>query len=82
MTELRQEAFALISMLPEEKEDVLVSIIKSLREVLGINPQSRANKNLAIMNDIQDIIGDDIPWANEEEMIRELAEMRRQKLKL
>ena len=82
MTELRQEAFALISMLPEEKEDVLVSIIKSLREVLGINPQSRANKNLAIMDDIQDIIGDDIPWANEEEMIRELAEMRRQKLKL
>lgn len=82
MTALRQEAFALISMLPEEKEDVLVSVIKSLREVLGINPQSRANKNLAIMDEIQDIIGDDIPWTNEEEMIRELAEMRRQKLKL
>ena len=82
MTALRQELFALIAMLPEEKEDVLVSFVKSLREVLGINPQSRANKNLAIMDDIQDIIGDDIPWANEEEMIRELAEMRRQKLKL
>lgn len=82
MTELRREAFSLIAMLPEEKEDVLVSFVKSLREVLGINPQSRADKNLAIMDDIQDIIGDDIPWANEEEMIRELAEMRRQQSKL
>ena len=41
----------------------------------------RAEKNIAIMNKIQELIGDDIPWANEEEMIKELAEMRRQSLR-
>lgn len=82
MTELKQEAFNLISRLPAENEDVLVNIVKTLRKVLGINSQSRADKNLAIMDEIQDTIGDDIPWASEEEMIKELAETRRQKLNL
>jgi len=43
--------------------------------------KSRAEKNLAIMDEIQNLIGDDITWANEEEMLKELAEMRRQRLR-
>lgn len=42
---------------------------------------SRAEKNIAIMQEVKDLIGDEIPWANEDEMIRELAEMRRQRLR-
>lgn len=45
------------------------------------NLKSRAEKNLAIMKEVKDLIGDDIPWASEDEMIRELAEMRRQRLR-
>ena len=41
----------------------------------------RAKRNLAIMDEINKLIGDDIPWVNEEEMIRELAEMRRRNSK-
>ncbi len=81
MTALKQEAFALIARLPEENEDVLINIVKSLREVLGINPQSRAEKNIAIMKEVKNLIGDDIPWASEDDMIREFAEMRRQRLR-
>ena len=43
--------------------------------------KSRAERNLALMKEVEEIIGDDISWASEEEMIRELAEMRRQKLR-
>ena len=43
--------------------------------------KSRAEKNLAIMEEIKSLIGDDITWASEEEMIKELSEMRRQKLR-
>ena len=78
MTALKQEVIALIENIPDEKADVLVKIRKSIRELLGINSKSRAEKNLAIMNEITNLIGDDIPWRNEDEMIRELAEMRRQ----
>lgn len=45
------------------------------------NLKSRAEKNLAIMKEVKDLIGDDIPWASEDEMIRDLAEMRRQRLR-
>ena len=81
MTALKQEAFALIESIPDEKSDVLIKIVKNIREVLGINSKSRAERNLAIMDEIQKLVGDDIPWANEEEMIKELAEMRRQRLR-
>ena len=78
MTALKQEAFDLIARIPDEKSDVLINVIKNLREALGLNSQSRAERNIAIMDEISRLIGDDIPWASEEEMIRELAEMRRQ----
>ncbi|MBR0061375.1 MAG: hypothetical protein IJP68_07830 [Selenomonadaceae bacterium] len=81
MTTLKQEAFALIESIPDDKSDVLIKIVKNIREVLGINSNSRAERNLAIMDEIQKLVGDDIPWANEEEMIKELAEMRRQRLR-
>ena len=81
MTALKQEAFALIESIPDEKSDVLIKIVKNIREVLGINSNSRAERNLAIMKDVKALIGDDIPWASEEEMIKELAEMRRQRLR-
>ena len=81
MTELKQEAFALIAGIPDEKKDVLVTIVKNIRELLGVSSKTRTEKNLAIMKEVKNLIGDDIPWRNEDEMIRELAEMRRQKSK-
>ena len=79
MTALKQEVFTLIEGIPDEKSDVLFKVLKSVREILGMDSTSRAERNTAIMKEVQDLIGDDIPWANEEEMIRELAEMRRQR---
>ena len=79
MTALKQEVFTLIEGIPDEESDVLFKVLKSVREILGMNSNSRAERNIAIMEEVQDLIGDDIPWANEEEMIRELAEMRRQR---
>ena len=81
MTTLKQEVFALIEAIPDEKSDVLLKIRNSLREILGVNSKSRAEKNVAIMDKIHNLIDDDIPWASEDEMIRELAEMRRQRLR-
>ena len=82
MTALKQEVIALIENIPDENSDVLVKIRKSIRELLGVNSKSLAEKNLAIMDEITNLIGDDIPWRNEDEMIRELAQMRRQPSKL
>ena len=80
MTTLKQEAINLIEGIPDERSDVLINVVKGLREILGIDAQSRAEKNIAIMKEVKELIGDDITWANEEEMIQELAEMRRQRL--
>ena len=80
MTALKQEVFTLIEAIPDEKSDILIKIRNSVREILGVNSKSHAEKNAAIMDEIHNLIGDDIPWASEEEMIRELAEMRRQRL--
>lgn len=41
-----------------------------------------AEKNLAIMAEIKKLIGEDIPWAREEEMLNELAQRRRLELNL
>ena len=81
MTALKQEVINLIAEIPDEKSDVLIKIRNSIREMLGICSTSRAERNIAIMDKIQNLIGDDIPWANEEEMLKELAEMRRQSLR-
>lgn len=81
MIALKQEVINLIVEIPDEKSDLLIKIRNSVREMLGICSNSRAERNIAIMDRIQNLIGDDIPWANEEEMIKELAEMRRQKLR-
>ena len=81
MTALKQEVIDLIAEIPDEKSDVLIKIRNSIREMLGIYSTSRAERNIAIMDKIQNLIGDDIPWANEEEMIKELAQMRRQRLR-
>ena len=40
----------------------------------------RAEKNLALMEEIQTLIGDDKGWKNEDEMIHDLAEMRRRRM--
>ena len=42
---------------------------------------SRGQRNIAIMGEIKNLIGDDIPWTTEEEMIQELAETRRRNSK-
>lgn len=81
MTALKQEVIALIAEIPEEKTDVLVKIRQSIRELLGVDSKSRAERNLAIMDEVKTLIGEDIPWHDEEKMIRELAEMRRQRPK-
>ena len=77
MTALKQEVFTLIEGIPDEKSEVLLKVLKSVREILGVNPNSRAERNIAIMKEVKDLIGDDIPWANEEEMIKEPAEIRK-----
>lgn len=81
MTALKQELIALIAEIPDEKSDLLVKIRQNIRELLGVDSKSRAKRNLAIMTEVKDLIGEDIPWHDEEEMIRELAEMRRQRSK-
>ena len=81
MTALKQEVITLIEEIPDEKSDVLSSILKTVREILKSNSKSRAERNIAIMKEVKDLIGDDIPWASEEEMIKELAEMRRQRMR-
>ena len=81
MTALKQEVFTLIEAIPDEKSDVLIKILNSVREILGVDSKSRAERNIAIMDEIHNLIGNDIPWASEKEMIRELAEMRRQRLR-
>ena len=57
MTELKREAIALIAKLPAENKDVLVNIVKTLRNVLNKDFQdeiySRAEEDLAIMEDIE-----------------------------
>lgn len=81
MTALKQEVITLIEGIPDEKSDVLSSILKNVREILRSSSKSRAERNIAIMKEVKDLIGDDIPWASEEEMIKELAEMRRQRMR-
>ena len=81
MTTLKQEVLTLIEEIPDEKSDVLANILKTVREIISGNLKSRAERNIAIMKDVKNLIGDDIPWASEEEMIKELAEMRRQRLR-
>lgn len=39
-----------------------------------------AEKNLMLIEEIQDIIGDDKGWKSEEEMIQDLTEMRRRRM--
>ena len=81
MTALKQEVINLIAEIPDEKSDVLIGIRDSVRKMLGTDSKSRSERNIAIMAEVKNLIGDDIPWANEEEMIRELAEMRKQRLR-
>lgn len=50
------------------------------RLIKKINACITAEKNLAIMENIEQIIGDDKGWKNEEEMIKDLAEMRRRRI--
>ena len=78
MTELKREVLMLIDGIPEENFDMLTKIRNNIRELLGIKLRTRSEKNLAIIQDVKDLIGDDVPWANEEAMIQDLAEMRRQ----
>lgn len=77
MTALKQEILTLIEAIPDEKSDVLIEILNSVREILGVDSKSRAERNIAIMDEIHNLIGNDIPWASEDDMIRELADMRR-----
>lgn len=62
-------------------KNMLKSMSKPSSGEQPLELKSRAKRNLAIMDEISRLIGDDIPWASEEEMIRELAEMRRRNSK-
>ena len=65
MTALKQEAFALIESIPDDKSDVLIKIIKNIREVLAVDSRqqdkliSRAEQNLAVMEEIESLIGEE-----------------------
>ena len=56
------------------------------RKNYSVNQQprlnSRAERNIAIVDEINKLVGDDIPWTSEEEMISELADMRRRNSQL
>ena len=81
MTALKQEVITLVEGIPDEKSDVLATILKNVREIISGNLKSRAERNSTTMDEIHSLIGKNIPWASEEEMIKELAEMRRQRLR-
>lgn len=59
MTELKQEAIALIEQIPNEREDVFIKIIKLIREQFNDDLQeeiySRAEQDLAIIEDIESL---------------------------
>lgn len=80
MNDFKCESINLIESIPDERTDAFIKILKNIREVLSNDSKPYVDKNLKVMDEIQNIIGKDIPWASEEEMLRELAETRRQRL--
>ena len=58
MIDLKQEAVALIENIPDERTDVLIKVVKTLRELVDENFQqdeiySRAEQDLSLMEDIE-----------------------------
>ena len=71
MIDLKQEAVALIENIPDERTDVLIKVVKTLRELVDENFQqdeiySRAEQDLSLMEDIETLTRDD----NAEKTIR------------
>lgn len=61
--------------------DELFAKEKPLTEEQKKRGRERAAKFMAACKKIREDIGDDIPWASEEEMIEELANDRRERMK-
>ncbi|MBQ9487159.1 MAG: hypothetical protein IJU91_05080 [Selenomonadaceae bacterium] len=61
-------------------ENKSIKEIRMDRLVDKMTAMITAEKNLTLMEEIQDIIGDDKGWKSEEEMIKDLAEMRRRRM--
>ena len=64
MTELKQEIFTLIEAIPDEKSDVLIKILNSVREILDVDSNrlerltERVEERLALMEEVEGIIGE------------------------
>ncbi len=64
MTELKQEIFTLIEEIPDEKSDVLIKILNSVREILDVDSNrlerltERVEERLALMEEVEGIIGE------------------------
>ena len=60
--EVRQEAITLIESIPDDRADILVKIIRGIRELVGHDSQddfySRAEHDLAIMEEIETLTRD------------------------
>ena len=67
-----------ITVSPETEKNLSNEQIRYEKIMQKYNAFQRAEKNSMIMDEIQKIVGDDKVWTNEEEMIKYLAEMRRQ----
>ncbi len=64
MTELKQEIFTLIEAIPDEKSDVLIKILNSVREILDVDSNrlerltERVEERLALMEEVEHLVGE------------------------
>ena len=63
MTNLKREALALIESIPDERRDVLLKIVKGIRELVDTDSQddiySAVEHDLAIIEEMENLIGEE-----------------------
>ena len=66
MTDLKQEAIILIESIPEERTDVLIKIIKNIRELVDFDQWrdeifSRDEQDFALIEDAESLTHEELP---------------------
>lgn len=56
------------------------TIIDYIRLLSATRKKERAMQTIAAMNEFQNIIGEDTGWNSEEDMLKDMAEFRRERL--
>ena len=63
MTNLKREALALIESIPDDRNDVLLKIVKGIRELVDTDSQddiySAVEHDLAIIEEMENLIGEE-----------------------